>query len=142
MDNIKEVEIEGGRIEISGKMKVLGVWLDKDLKWNHHVEYLIRKCRALGFGMCYLNKHLNLKEMRRVFHSHFISKITFGSPVWHNAISFHLRAKLRSIFYKQIRIIVRDFEFKLNRGGLLQRLGVPNLDLVFFLEETPSSCLM
>jgi len=135
-DTIKEIELEDGSIAVSEKMKVLGMWLDKDLKWTHHVEYLIKKCRALGFGMRYLNKHLNMNEMKRVFHSHFISKITFGSPVWHNAINFHLRAKLRSIYYKQIRIIVRDFEFKLNRGGLLKRLGVPNLDLVFFRRDS------
>jgi len=47
-----------------------------------------------------------------------------------------MRGKLRSIYYKQIRVILSDFEFRLSRNALAKSLGVPNLDDLFFRRQS------
>jgi len=124
---VREVSCGNQTIPESTHMRALWVWIDKVLKWDVQVENLIENCRSLGFGLRYLNRFLSQSEMRRILWSHFISKLTYGCPVWYSAISYDLRAKIRSIYYKQIRIILKDFKFKLNRSALANRLGVTNI---------------
>jgi len=102
---VKEVRCGNQIIPVSTHMKALGVWIDKDLKWDVQVDNLIKKCRSLGFGVRYLNIFLSQSEMRRIFLSHFISKLTYGCPVWYSATSYDLRARIRSIYYLYIFVI-------------------------------------
>jgi len=64
--------------------------------------------------------------------SHIVSRITYCSPVWANSLKFNLGAKLRSFYYHFIRVILRDFEFKLSRPVMLGISGMENLDTIFF----------
>jgi len=86
---------ENKPILVSNQLKALGLWSDKDLKCDFHVDHLIKKCRSLGFGLRYLKRFLSQSEMRTIFQTHFISKLTHGCSIWYNAISFDLRAKIR-----------------------------------------------
>jgi len=66
--------------------------------------------------------------LRKVFMSHFVSKIFYGCPVWGSAINFNQRAALRSVYCKQIRLILHDNEYKFNRTRLVNELEVHALD--------------
>jgi len=134
----ENVELSTGDDTITTKsnMKVLGIWVDKDLKWTEQVDKTINKCRSLGFCLRYLKKSLSKNEMRTIFLSHFVSKLAYGSSIWFNAINFKSKQRLRSLYYKQIRTIIGDFEFKLNRYELAKRLGVPNFEQIFFRRQS------
>jgi len=131
-DNIKEIEIEGVKIEFKDTMKMLGIWVDKNLRWNTHVEKTISKCRSLGYAFRFLNKYLSRKEMRQMFLSHFVGRLTYGGPVWYLGTNFKQKQSIKSVYFKQIRIILRDFNRKLNRERLAGTLGVGNPDQLFF----------
>jgi len=125
-----EVTIRVGEetIRTSKVIKVLGMWLDCNLKWGTQIEKSIKKARSLGFALRYLNRFLNVKEMRKVFVSHFVSKLLYGCPVWGSSITFNQRAALNSVYYKQIRLILHDHDYKLNRTRLANKLGVVALN--------------
>jgi len=125
-----EVTINVGNetIKTSKFMKVLGMWLDCNLRWGTQVEKSIKKARSLGFAMRYLNRYLNKKEMRKVFMSHFVSRLLYGCPVWGSSLTFNQRAVLNSVYYKQIRLILHDHDYKLNRTSLAKELGVVALN--------------
>jgi len=123
-----EIEVGGERINSKSEIKVLGVLLDNNLKWESHVRKIISKCRSTLFSLKYLRKYLNLKDMACVVQSHIVSRLSYASPVWSFALNFNLRAKIRSVFYLVLRIIARDFSFELNRNKLVKVTGIENLD--------------
>jgi len=102
-------------------------------KWNlTQVEKSIKKARSLSFAIQYLNKHLNRDQIKRVFCSHFVSRLLYGCPVWGLSITYNQRAAIRSAYYCQIRVIVRDFDLKMNRNSLIKVFGVQSLDTLIF----------
>jgi len=63
---------------------------------------------------------------------HIASQPSRIYPIWANAINYHQRAQLRSVYYKQIRLILRDFRFNLGRKELSIKLGVQSFDHILF----------
>jgi len=62
---------------------------------------------------------LNLQDSVTVLNAHVISRLTYASPVW-------------STNYMLMRLIVRDFQFKLNRSKMLKITEMKSLDSTFF----------
>jgi len=118
----REIEVDGINIKSGTTMKMLGIWVDSDLKWNTHVTKLANKCRSLGYAIRFLGKHLSQEQMRLVFLSHFVGRLSYGCPVWFNGINSIQKQNLRSVYYKQIRIIVHDYRRSLNRNLLSKNL--------------------
>jgi len=131
-EDVKEIRLGDEKITTGKSMKMLGIWVDWNLKWKTQVEKTSIKCRAMGFALRYLNKYLTRPEMRKIFISHFMSKLCYGAPVWANSISYNQRSQLRSVYYKQIRLILRDFRFNLRRKDLATKLGVLSFDHILF----------
>jgi len=102
------------------------------LKWKTHVDKTVTKCRSLDFALRYLNKFLTRQEMKKIFISHFIRKLCYGSPVWANAINYNQKSLLRSVYYKQVRLILRDFKFNLRRSHMEKKLVVQMFDDILF----------
>jgi len=78
----KVIEIDGVDVKVGKHMKMLGIWVDSLLRWDLHVDKTVKKCRSLSYAMRFLNRFLNIKEMRTVFLSHFVGRLMYGSPVW------------------------------------------------------------
>jgi len=116
--NPVQIDLANETINTVRSMKILGVWVDWNLRWVTQVEKSIKKARSLGFALRYLNRHLSRDQMKRVFMSHFVSRLMYGCPIWGLSITYNQRAALRSVYYKQIRLILRDFKLKLNRDSL------------------------
>jgi len=113
-------------------MKILGLSLDNKLNWNTHVQRTISKCNSFLFPLRYIRKHLSVKNTIRVFKAQFVSVLTYGCPVWSGSINFNQRAKIRSVYYSAVRIILRDFNFKLNRIMMQKRAQVEPIDNILF----------
>jgi len=61
-----------------------------------------------------------------------MSRLTYAAPIWSHRINFKSKAKLRSIYYKIIRTMIRDFDFKLNRSTELRIIGMEDIDKILF----------
>jgi len=116
----------------SQTLKVLGTILDHRLSWEPFVEKTISKARSFVFSMRYIRQNVGVKDCIEVFKSHVISVLTYASPIWTSAIGYRLRARLRSIFFLILRIILRDFNLNLNRARMLSMTGLESLDIIFF----------
>jgi len=127
-----EIKIMDDTITSGKQLKVLGSIVDHKLSWEPNITKIIGKCRSLAFSLRYLRRHLTLEETVKIFKAHVSSRITFGAPIWGHALSFSLRSKLRSVYFYIIRLIVRDFNFNLNRTSLLRKAKLDNIDDLFF----------
>jgi len=126
------VRVGNDMIESKPSMKVLGVHLDNNLRWDCHVEKLVTKCRSFTFTLRYIRRYLNNEEMSRVIKAHIISRIAYASPSWSNFLRYNLKNKIKSVFFHILRVAQRDFNFVLNRASLLSRMNMESIETIFF----------
>jgi len=60
--------------------------------------------------------------------SSFVGEMPYGYPVWFHALNFAQKETLRSVFFKQIRVILRDLRFNVNWAALAYWLDVLYFD--------------
>jgi len=106
-------------------MKVLGVLLDS---WKPFIQQLIGKTRTNIFALRYIRRNLLVKVVR----SQVISRLGYGSPVWSASLRYALRARIRSVYFLAIRVIIRDFNLRFSRSRMLRISGLENTEDIFF----------
>jgi len=110
--------------------------MDHDLKWTSQVNKTVSKLRSLTFALRYLRRHLSLSEMKPILFAHVVSHLCYGAPVWNHSLNYRQKAQLRSVFFKILRIVVRDFGFKMNRTQLPQACEMEHIDKILFKRES------
>jgi len=126
------ITVNGSMIESCNAMKVLGLTIDYNLGWETYINKVVSKLRSLSFALRYVRQHLSVQEMVPIINAHVISRIAYGAPVWQHNISFRQRAKLRSSYFRIIRLLLRDFNVRLSRSELLKRSGLLGLDTILY----------
>lgn len=58
--------------------KVLGVTLDANLKWNHHIDGLCKKLSSSLFLLKHLSKNCNIDTLKSVYFSCFETHLRYG----------------------------------------------------------------
>jgi len=131
--------VDGQEIISKEKIKLLGILVDNDLKWNSQVQRVVNSIRSISFGIRYLRRHISVGEMKTIIYSHVVSRMTYGSAAWCNSLNFRQKSMLRSAYFRVLRIVARDFRFELNRGALLRTCGVEHIDKIYYKR---SSCFL
>ena len=73
-------------------MKILGVHVDKYLKFNEHVSTTITSCSQSLFALRTIKNHgLPLPSVQAVFRATLISKLLYASPAWWGFTSTGIR---------------------------------------------------
>ncbi len=108
-------------------MKVLGVTFQDDLKWTKHISRAISSANSMFLPLKYVNKFLNRTQLRMAINAHFVSRLTFASPVWYKSISGKDLQRLNVNMNRAIRLILRDPKFKGSNRELYIRAGVRSL---------------
>lgn len=75
---------EDGEIELnaSESVKYLGIIIDKHLKWDLQVNYIIKKIRPLLSKFKFLRQYLDLDHMKALYYSLIRSHLTYGIIGW------------------------------------------------------------
>ena len=64
--------------------KLLGLWLDDDLKWNTNTEYITKKASKRLYLLKILKKYGDPQQDLLPFYSTVIrSTLKYGAQVWH-----------------------------------------------------------
>lgn len=80
-DSIPEnvvVKINDSQVRRVDESKYLGVIFDKNMRWNGHIEYIIKKTRYLQFIIRKLNKIMNAKTLIMIYFALFHSVTNYG----------------------------------------------------------------
>ena len=91
-------------INYSTNTKFLGVWLEDNLKWTVHIQYLAQKLSRLCFAIQITTRVLGLESLRNLYFAYFHSVITYGIILWGNSPQARLIFKLQK---RVIRTIMR-----------------------------------
>lgn len=79
-----------------------------------------------------LQQNLSVKDIFKVFRAHIISKLTYCSLAWCCNLLYLLKARLKSFYFHLIRVLIKDFDYKLNRPKIIEKLGLESLDTILF----------
>ena len=87
-DFIPDHKVEENDIETVEEMKLLGLVLRNDLKWNSNTSVMIRKAYTKLWMIRRLQAHgANLEDLKDVYIKQIRSILEFGVPVWNSSIT-------------------------------------------------------
>jgi len=101
-----EVTVNDVKIQSTPTMKVLGLIFDSALSWDAQVTSTVSKSAKMIHAMQHLRKFLGREQLLQVTTSFLFSVLFYGNEVWfHKHLSFLNKQKIRSVYYKALRVI-------------------------------------
>ena len=102
-----EVRLKGEPLEIVEEVKLLGVIITNDLKWDKNTSYLVKKAnkkmRMLHIASKFTRNREHLKQIYKTF---IRSNLEFSSNVWHSSLTKENRQDLERVQKAALRVIL------------------------------------
>ncbi|KAG6460961.1 hypothetical protein O3G_MSEX012332 [Manduca sexta] len=105
--NNGSIYVKNHAIEHANSVKYLGMLLDRNLKWNHHIDYLRNKTlKFLNIFKVLAGSKWGIhpKHLRRLYIAIIRSRLDYGSFLYDNSPQYHL-IKLDKVQNQALRII-------------------------------------
>ena len=131
--NLPNLCIYGNEIERRDNTKFLGIFIDQDLSWKTHANFVIGKLSRIIGVLGKINDHLTLTTLKTLYYSFFQSSIQYGISFWFH-VSSDLRNKIFRLQKKTIRIITRS-SFYSNTQSLFYQTKILKLEDLYKLES-------
>ena len=123
------LKLNGTKLFESPKIKYLGIILDNNLSWKHHIHELSKKLnRAVGM-VFKIRDNCSKTVLRSLYFSLFNSHITYGIPVWGKCNALYTN-KLFLIQKKIVRAITNS-TFIANSSPLFKELNILKFEDIF-----------
>lgn len=66
------------RIEVTNNVQYLGLYIDEQLKWGPHVQYLTSKLRKINYALYYMRGYLKSEYLKQLYVSWVESTVRYG----------------------------------------------------------------
>ena len=123
LDFMPDIQLDGHQLELVDQMRLLGVVIQSDLKWNSNTDsitskaykrlWMLRRLKGLGAKQSDL-LDLYLKQIRCL--------LEYAVPVWHSSITFDQKQDIERVQKSALRIILGheygSYEDALSKTGL------------------------
>jgi hypothetical protein len=119
------IKIRGCKVFTTTKVKYLGVILDHQLRWKHHITELEKKLSMAVGLLCKLRHYVDTKTLRGLYFNLFHSHLLYGSVVWGHASQDELK-KLYRLQKRAVKIITFA-DLHDSASPLFHRLGILKL---------------
>ena len=125
-----ELNIPGvGSIKPSTHIKYLGVILDENLSWKHHIQCLSQKLRRANGALCKIRHYVPHDVLLNVYHALFSSHMRYNCQAW--GISNNYITNRILILQKAALRIMTFSQFRAHSAPLFSRLNILTIfDLV------------
>ena len=105
-----ELHLEGMKLEVVSEYKFLGVTIDSDLRFNKHIDNVIKKVKKRAKILrCLAGKDWgqDLETQRALYSTYIRSALEYAAPSWYPWIGKAARGRLESIQNECLRIMTR-----------------------------------
>ena len=82
LDNSFSIKLNGLRLETTDNVKYLGLYLDKNLSFDYHINQLSKKLSRANGILAKLRHFTSKDTLISVYYSIFYSHLLYGCPVW------------------------------------------------------------
>ena len=100
---IKNITIDNIKIDIVNNYKFLGIYLDSQMTYKKHINYLSNKLSKIIYTIKKIS-FLDTKNLILLYNSFYLSNLSYGIEVWSNTYKSNI-TKLIMLQKKVIRII-------------------------------------
>ena len=100
----KDVFCGEQKIEFTNCTKLLGITIDKNLKWTVHIDNLCKRLSKLVFAIRVLKNNVETSSLKSVYFAHFHSILIYGIEIWGQA-SEYLVSRVFKLQKKALRLI-------------------------------------
>ena len=113
--NRKEVQkthkliIDNNEIKTTNSIKLLGINIDDQLKFNEHISVLCSKAAMQLNALSGLQKYLRKSQKEAIIESSILSNFNYCPLVWHFSYYESIR-KIEKIQKRFLGIILNDYE--------------------------------
>jgi hypothetical protein len=76
------IKISDDEIEFDTSAKLLGVFVDQNLKWNHHIDSLCKRLSKTVFALRVLKNIVSFDVLKMVYYAHFQSALSYCIEIW------------------------------------------------------------
>lgn len=122
----EQVECRGVPLEATESARYLGVIIDSDLSWKHHVDHLARKTAQTVGQLWRHGRSLSLRARRTWYVSMVLSQLSYGSNCFTSSLTVQLLDRIHKMSKSGIRATLQQREF-LPTGPMLDMLGISSL---------------
>jgi hypothetical protein len=129
-EKIDCINIENVNISLTNTVKFLGVFIDDELRFNHHVSFICKKLSSVIFALGELRHETEINCLLTLYFANFHSILKYGIVCWGNSIDSN------RVFLLQKRAI-RTMLFKKRTDScksLFQLLGILPFPCVYIYE--------
>ena len=103
-----QVKLKGEPLEVVDEVKLLGVIITKDLKWEKNTKYLVKKAnkkmRMLHIASKFTRNREHLKQIYKTF---IRCNLEFSSNVWHSSLTQENREDLERVQKAALKVILK-----------------------------------
>lgn len=91
--NSLNIEIQGNNyiLQSETKVKYLGVIIDRHLRWDLHIQFVIKKLQFILYKFRQLCNILDQKQMKSIYHALVETHLNYGILAWGAAAKNHIR---------------------------------------------------
>ena len=98
--------INNNPVDVVDYAKILGLTVSNNLKWNKHVDEVIKKARMRLYFLSQLKKsNIATKELLQFYTTCIRPVMEYASPVFHDSLTQYLSDDLESIQERAMKII-------------------------------------
>jgi hypothetical protein len=121
-DFTPKISIEGKEIEVVEELKLLGVKITNDLKWNNNTEYITGR----AYKKLWMIRRLKLNgasnmELRDIYCKHVRSVLEYAAVVWHPGLTLENTTSIERVQKSALAIILgKEYEGYSKALGLLK----------------------
>jgi len=98
------IGINNTQLEQCDSYKYLGIFIDKDLSWRTHIQYITKKVLKACGAIAKLRHCVCIDTLKNVYYSLVYSYIRYGLMIWGNSSSSAL-SSLHTALHKVLRVM-------------------------------------
>ena len=103
-----EVRLKGEPLEIVDEVKLLGVIINKDLKWSKNTNYLVKKANKKMRMLHIASKFTrNREHLIQIYKTFIRCNLEFSSNVWHSSLTEENREDLERVQTAALKVILK-----------------------------------
>ena len=108
--SVRPICIGDSVVECFKCYKLLGVYIDNDLKWNSHIDYIVKKSSKKLYSLRLLKRSVVEPEnILKVYLSTIRPVVEYAIPIW-QSIPDYLAGRVESIQRRALKIIYPEAE--------------------------------
>ena len=120
------VSINDTLLEVVSSLRLLGVTIQSNLKWDSQVQLMISRASRRLYILCCLRKNrVGVADLAFIYTMYIRPLLEFGVPVWSTSITIEQSLSIERVQRRALRMIV--YPDRLHYEDTLQTLQIPKL---------------